>query len=412
MTTRPTHQPADAPPLPTTSPTATIGAASFALATTIVPVFLVGALSPAIGAELGFDESATGLVVTAFYLAAALTAVPLGRLTERAGGRTAMQLGVLISAAGCLLAAVLVQTWWQLALLLALLGAMLPLVDTGIARAFATAVAPQRRGIAFGIKEASVPLASLLAGLAVPVLGATVGWRGAFVVGVVVGPTAALLLRVVPADGAGLRGARPTRRRDTERTRSARTPLSGDVRRLGLSFALAGAGAAAAVTFLVPAAVHTGMSAARAGLVLAVASAGGIVARLLAGVIADRRPALLGPVLVGAMVLGAVGTTGFALTTQPLGFVVLAVITLTAGWGWTGLGFAALTQAAPEAPATAAGAGVVGLALGGTVGPLVFGQVVAAASYRLGWALLTLLFLAGAGVAASALRADRRRSAT
>ena len=38
----------------------------------------------------------------------------------------------------------------------------------------------RRRGAAFGIKQAAAPLATLLAGLAIPVFALTLGWRAAF----------------------------------------------------------------------------------------------------------------------------------------------------------------------------------------------------------------------------------------
>ena len=390
---------------------ATIGATSVALATTMVPVFLVGALSTVIGDDLGFDEAVTGAIVTGFYLAAAVVAMPLGALTERIGAGRAMRGGVLLSAVGCLVAATLVTTGWQLAALMIVLGATLPLVDTGAARAFTTSVPVGRRGMAFGIKEASVPLASMLAGLSVPLLATTVGWRVAFLGGVVVGPLAVVALRLaVPADRTRLPATTGSQDRDDPPAPTrprGRVSLRRSVRLLAASFALAGAGGAAVVTFLVPAAVDSGMSGASAGLTLAVASAGGIVARLVAGVVADRRPTTLGPLLVTAMLAGAAGTAGLALRPTGAALVAVALVALTAGWGWTGLGFTALTQFVPHAPATAAGAGILGLALGGTIGPTLFGQLAARGSYPLGWSVLAAVFFAGAVCAYAGLRIDR-----
>src|SRR5699024_5418681 len=48
----------------------------------------------------------------------------------------------------------------------------------------------KRHGFAFGIKQAAVPFAVFLGGLAVPAIGLTVGWRWAFV-------TAAVLALVI-----------------------------------------------------------------------------------------------------------------------------------------------------------------------------------------------------------------------
>ena len=38
-----------------------------------------------------------------------------------------------------------------------------------------------RQGLSFGVKQAAIPVSTLLAGAAVPVVALTVGWRWAFV---------------------------------------------------------------------------------------------------------------------------------------------------------------------------------------------------------------------------------------
>jgi MFS family permease len=399
------------PPVGRRRTLATIAAASAALAVATVPMFLFGALSGSIGAELGFGTAQAGAVVTTFFLAAAVTAVPLGRVTESLGGRRAMRLGVVTSAVGCALVGTVAADWWHLAVLLGIVGGVLPFVDTGAARTFTTAVTARRRGAAFGIKEASVPFASMLAGLAVPAVAGTAGWRAAFLAAAAVGPLAWAALAVVPPaaaaapHGGGRQiGPRPAR----TGSRPGRAALPRAVPVLAVGFALAGGAAAAAVAFLVPAAVAVGMTPAAAGTALAVASAGSIVARLVAGLAADRHPHAVGALLVVGMALGALGALVLALGRPGWPIVVASALTLTAGWGWTGLGFTALVRLAPETPAAAAGVGLTGLAVGGTVGPLLFGVVVGAAgAYAWGWTTLAAAFGLGAAAVAVALAGTR-----
>jgi MFS family permease len=420
------------PPVGRRRTLATIAAASAALAVATVPMFLFGALSGSIGAELGFGTAQAGAVVTTFFLAAAVTAVPLGRVTESLGGRRAMRLGVVTSAVGCALVGTVAANWWHFALVLGIVGGVLPFVDTGAARTFTTAVTARRRGAAFGIKEASVPFASMLAGLAVPAVAGTAGWRAAFLAAAAVGPLAWAALAVVPpaappephGDGrrtgprslrtgrrarrTGPRSLRTGRRARRTGPRPGRAALPRAVPVLAVGFALAGGAAAAAVAFLVPAAVAVGMSPAAAGTALAVASAGSIVARLVAGLAADRHPHGVGALLVVGMALGALGALVLALGRPGWPIVVAAALTLTAGWGWTGLGFTALVRLAPETPAAAAGVGLTGLAVGGTVGPLLFGVVVGAAgAYAWGWTTLAASFGLGAAAVAIALAGTR-----
>lgn len=69
-------------------------------------------------------------------------------------------------------------------------------VDTGAARAFSDRVPVGRQGLAFGIKEASIPGASMLAGLSLPVIAAALGWRASFVAAAAV---AAVVLVALPS---------------------------------------------------------------------------------------------------------------------------------------------------------------------------------------------------------------------
>jgi MFS family permease len=278
---------------------ATAATASLGLTVAMLPMFLFGALSATIGAELGFDEARTGLALTAFFLAAAVTAVPIGRVTERIGARRAIRTGVAISALASLAAGTLASTWWHLAIALAVAGGILPFVDTGGARAFTTAISARRRGLAFGVKEASVPFASMLAGLAVPLLATTIGWRAAYLAAAAIGPLAWASLRVIPdlgigaagpasghaAPGAGEAatpgassaatagaGATTASHAGVTATAPAARRLPPAIRWYAVGFALAGGASATAVAFLVPSAIAAGMAAGAAGTTLAVAS--------------------------------------------------------------------------------------------------------------------------------------------
>ncbi len=82
--------------------TAVRAAAGAIIVTTVcvLPVFLTGALTVQISAELGFDPAGLGLVVALYFGTSALLSLPLGRLVERWGGvvtsRTAV-LGVAVT---------------------------------------------------------------------------------------------------------------------------------------------------------------------------------------------------------------------------------------------------------------------------------------------------------------------------
>ncbi len=360
-------------------------ATGVALACAAVPVFLFGALSGLVRADLGFDEAGIGAGVTVFFVAAALGAYPAGRVTERLGGRVAMLLGTLAASVAGLAIGVFAERWWHVAGLLAVAGASVGLIDTGGARAFADAVPARRQGLAFGLKEASVPAASMLAGAAVPLLGVTVGWRPSFALGMLLVPVVWLLLPS-RADGPHLNRTVAT----------GRPPPAISLLVLIAVGSAAGTGAAtAAASFLVPTATRAGLSVGAAGVLLAVASVLSIVTRVIVGHLADRTPhrellataALLVAGAVGSFLLGAGGATLA---------VAGGLLVLGGGWGWTGLIFLSAVRGSPRAPASAAGIVLAGLATGGAIGPLAFGLLAARVGYATAWLATTLALTAGA----------------
>jgi MFS family permease len=156
-----------------------------------IPVFLLGALAIFIRDELHFSETQLGIAASLYYLGAALSAVLGGRLVERVGERRGIALASLGTTLAMLGIAVLADSWADVVAGMMLAGVAhgcaLPATNLGLARR----IPPGRRGIAFGVKQSSGTLATLLAGAAVPALALTIGWRWAFaVVGVAGVPVA------------------------------------------------------------------------------------------------------------------------------------------------------------------------------------------------------------------------------
>lgn len=390
-------------------------------------MFLVGAMSDQVRADLGVGEAAIGAAVTSLFVVAAVAATTIGRVTERLGAARAMRAGVLL--AGLLTAGTgLLPGGYALLLgLTAAAGLAVCLVDTGAAAAFADHVPPHRQGTAFGIKEAAIPGASLLAGAALPTVAAQTGWRTVFVVAV---SLPVVLLLTLPRAGrraAGRPGradpargtAPPGRAADAAAPHPAAAiatmpPPSGTPSRdrttvvfaVGVAFGTAAATAAA--TFLVPALTATGVATAAAGTVLAVASLASIAARLAIGRWADRPGARPARAVAGMLALGSVGA-GVLAAGAPLPTAVSvagAVLLLAAGWGWTGLAFLAVVRARPGAAAAAAGVVLTGLSAGGAAGPVAFGALADGGTYALAWSVAALALLIGAaatGRAATAL---------
>jgi predicted MFS family arabinose efflux permease len=257
-------------------------------------------------------------------------------------------------------------------------GLAVAITDPGLAILVGRAVPPERQGLAFGIKEASIPAATLVAGIAVPAIALTVGWRWAFVAGVL--PLAAILL-LLPR----LR-TEPAGQPATDVT-SATVPTAPRRGRLLLAAIAGGIGVAAASgvgIFLTDSAVAMGMSPGNAGVLLAIGSVAGIAARIGAGARADRTGGPQFELIAGMLAVGAV-TMALGATGNPALLVVGTIGAFTGGWAWTGIYFLSLVKTYPHRPGAVTGIAVAGLGLGNATGPLLFGIAAQNFSFETAW---------------------------
>lgn len=395
-----------------TLPTRPVATVATGLVLAALPVFLVGGLAVQIRADLGFDEAALGAAVTGSFVVGAVAAPVAGRLADRLGARWSILLGGGFAVAGAAGVGLLATSWAVLAASLAVAGLGFSFMDPGLGILVAGTVPPSRQGVAFGVKEAAVPGATLLAGLAVPLVAVTVGWRWAFLL--TAAPAVAL---VVLLSGVRLPTGLPTSMA-TPRATPAATPsatpaaatsddAAGSRRLLVMIALVAGLGSAAASgvgVFLTESATASGLDPGAAGTLLAVASVAGVVARIGAGLRADHTQGSQLRLMQGMLAVGAgamlVGSTGTVVA-----LVVGAVGTFAAGWAWSGLLFLSLVRLRPDAPGRATGIGLSGLAIGNAAGPLAFGLLAQSVSYSAAW----LGAAASAAAAAAVLGAARRQ---
>ncbi len=136
--------------------------------------------------------------------------------------------------------------------------------------------------------------------------------------------------------------------------------------------------------FLTDSAVTMGMSEANAGILLAVGSVAGIIARVATGAMADRiggpQFKLIATMLaVGALTMALGGTGNTAL------LIIGTLGAFTGGWAWTGIFFLSLVRTNPERAGSVAGIGIAGLGVGNAAGPLLFGITAEAFSFGVAW---------------------------
>ena len=348
----------------------TIGS-SLATALSAIPPFLVGALTPAIREDIDLDTSRLGTLVAAYFLAGALAAVPGARLAERLGPRRGLLVTGTVTSLSLVAIALLADNWIQLGAFLTIAGIANGMVHPAGNLAIISGVSVARRGLAFGVKQAAAPVATMFAGIALPLFAFNLGWRGTFVLATLLLP---LVVFVIPRDLTGSRALDGTVKKLTDPLLIATAVAS----------ALAFGGATTVGAFLVDSVTSNGGRPSVAGAVLTVASLACIAVRITIGWQTDR---MKRPSIGLVATLMAVGSGGlFVLGLYPPGWWPLAaVIGLAAGWGWPGLLYHAVAATYPASPAGATAVATTGNALGAAIGPFIFGFVASRFSFSVAW---------------------------
>lgn len=360
-------------PIPVTSgrPLRTALGATATTIACVVPVFLIGGLAVQMGHDLRFSPAGLGLAVAIYFGVSALASVPSGALVERYGSAPVARTGILLSAACLLAIAALARSYPVLVALLAVSAGANALGQLASNAALSRHVPPGRQGLSFGVKQAAIPISTLLAGAAVPVVALTVGWRWAFVAAA--GLALAALAAVPTGRGTGRRAGGG----GGDRATAALVVI-------GTAAALAAAGANALGTFLVDSSVSRGLAPGLAGLTLMLGSGVCATARVLAGALADRRSGGHVATVAGMLLVGAGGLGLLALGGEvPL--VTGVVLGFGLGWAWPGLMTYAVVRLHPQAPAAASSITQTGVYAGGCAGPLGLGALADHAGYPAMW---------------------------
>jgi len=398
-----------------------------------LPAFILGAMAPLMRIDLDFTTGQQGISVAVFFFFAATGSALVGRPCERLGAHRALRTGMIVTilALGTLSQ---VRAWWQITAVLAFAGVAHAALHVGSNLLLARSVPDGRQGTAFGIKQSSVPLATLIAGTVVSLTsGFDEGWRRAYL-GVAIAASVVLLIqylltRTMPdpsrppspsftsgaaASESGSDHPIPGRKQSPA---SKAPPDAFDRRELLLMSVAVGFAAASAnslAAFLVGFAADGPLSIDAAGTLLAVASAVGLLTRLTAGWAGDRWPRQADFNLLAGMFL--VGGIAFSLlpvgATTPWLLWVAASVAFSAGWGWPGLFTFIVAKRNSHAPATATGVTQAGIFYGAVAGPLLFGYAVDwTGSYRLAWWSAGAAQLIGASLMVAVTRRHRRRTA-
>jgi MFS family permease len=346
--------------------------------------------------EIGFGVGRLGLAIAAYFGAAALTANPAGRLMGRIGPRRGLRIGGVLVVVSCVIAGT-ATTWWLIPVATAAGGAANGMIQVASNLAIFDGVDRARQGLGFGAKQASVPLATTLAGLSLPVIGLVFGWRWVFAL-------AGLLALALAVSAPDLRG-----RRGSARTEGPMGRIPGSLYLLalgGFAGAMAGNGLS---LFVVPSAVDIGIAEGAAGAVLAACSLLVVLVRLGAGWTVDRNESIGLAEMAWMTGVGTIGAFTLFVTSTPMLYLVAMPVALLGAWGWPGVIFFTVVHSFPEFPARASGLVLSSNLTGTVIGPLVVGSLAGRSNYPGAWLFVTVSS-AVAAVAFAVSHRSRTRS--
>jgi MFS family permease len=343
----------------------------------LLPLSLTSAQILQLERDLGFGVGRLGLATGAYFGAAALTANPAGRLVAGLGPGRSLRIGAYLVVIACVLAGT-AAVWWLLPLAAAVAGVGNGMIQVAANLAIFDGVSRQRQGVSFGAKQASVPLAGVLAGISLPLIGLVFGWRWVFALSGLI----ALALAVSAPELSGERAATRSERRIGRPPRSLILLAIG-----GIAGAMAGNGLS---LFVVPSAVDVGIEEAAAGAVLAACSLLVVAVRLGAGWLVDRNDSIGFKEMAWLAGAGAVGAFVLFATSTPALYLVAMPLALLGAWGWPGVIFFTVVHSYPDLPARASGVVLSGNLTGTVIGPLVVGALAGQGNYPGAWMFVTV----------------------
>lgn len=362
----------------------------------VLPGFLTASMAPRLRADFAFGDSTVGLAIAIFYAIGAVASTPAGRLVEKTGARTGVQIAAMTTLVSCLAVASFVDSAAALIAVLFFAAVGNAVAGPAVSALLKREVATNRQGVAFGAQQAGAPIGALLAGLALPAIAIPFGWRWAYL--------AAAALAVAAASLAPRADAAPASPHKSE------TPPRGlsSVHALALAAALASAAGVGFVSFLVLYSVHSGISEGAAGLLLGAVSLAAAISRIALGSLTDRsgQAALR---LVPAMLALSVAGYLLLIVGQPAVIVAAALLAGGAGWAWPGALTLAVVQRSPGAPAWAVGVMMSGLFAGAVAGPLLVGLLADNDAFSAAWVLCACFALLAAATVAATTRFERGR---
>jgi predicted MFS family arabinose efflux permease len=323
-------------------------------------------------ADVAVQPGALGALVALYFLGSAAASIPMSRAVTKLGVAPVMRWSLAGTAVGVFGIGALAADWLHMLPGVAVLGVSHAGVHLAANHAIALNVRPEWQGTAFGLKQATSPVAGVMAGLALPLIGVVVGWRWAFMAAAV----AAVAVWLTVSNSASHISSRPPTH---DRARGWPVLL------LLVASALAGAAGNSLSAFVVDYLTVTGIRDSLAGLLLATGALFSVGARIGAGFVADQTERGALTLMAALLGMGAIGLIGLSLAPVGPALVLAMFIAFVGAWGWPGLLLLSITRLTGGGTANF-GVIATGPLVGSVLGPLAFGVTAEHFSYSAAWA--------------------------
>lgn len=354
----------------------------------------VSPLTPSLVEGFRLSRFDVAFIVPCVYLPGLFFSLPAGHLADRLGVRPTFLGGLALAATGLALAAATPGFGLFLACLI-VAGTGWSVVNPVLGKAIVDLFPVRERGIAMGIKQMGLTVGGVISALVLPPIAAWLGWRAAVATCalVIAAPALSSWWPLAPL-AASRSAAGPAAGADDDAWFWVRRPALLVFFATGIALGML---QSAVLAYLPLYGVQAlGWGAVAAGALVAVAQAGGAVARLALGAASDR---WLGgrrtPWLVLSSVLGAMvfGVYALAPVRAPLAAFTLAFVAGIGAHGWVGVYFIASAEAGgPRRSGLLSGVAFGVIVLGLLTGAPLFGAVlVSRDSYGAAWAVFAAL---------------------
>lgn len=360
------------------------------MAVSTLAFFSLAVAASELQTEFNISKFQIGLIGAANTFIGAAVAPASGSFSDRVGGKNAVATTLAFSGISAVLLA-LSPNYAFLLVASAIGGIAQGLGNPATNKAISAGVGDSRRGVVTGIKQSGVQTAVVIAGVTVPAMSATFGWRSAMWLTAIIAGLLFLGLGLVPEKApASSDGAAET---------TVRSPLPTYVTQVAIFGFLLGTIGGGFGRFLpLFAEESVGFSVERAGQVFALQGLVAVPARLAAGVALDRgisaRKMMIMMAIIGA---GSLLVVTAASNGRPsLLWIGTIIAGLTLGTWNTAANLSMIRQ--KENAGRATGRLMLGFLFGLTVGGPAVGWSIDQFGYTPAWLASSVLALVAAGV--------------